>query len=366
MTFASKIKSPYLTRGSYADREVYCAGAIGCNEEYNDNSQDARTGSGAHDLLANTILGAQTDIKLTARRYNAQESTLRIAYFQGLAIWRELQPFFPRFEVEYELSGLTTKGTTDLMAFEYNDAGMPQYLRFLDWKLNEQWRPFQLRAYALAAVDNFGFPESGYIDAIQAWLLPGTYHLSRITEDDLEQFRTTLMRQHERAGKQFSAGKWCEYCPIRIRCDARNDYLRSSATAIALTQEQPLTRELLASLYERRTMLYKALKEYDRAVKLEIESAGPLLLPGGGQLGFHESTGVGFPKPGDVVRALANRPDVDLDKLVTISKASLERAVKAAVPKGQGAPTVRQILAELESKGLTEDVTTRRLRVTHD
>ena len=359
------MESVYRTRGSSADREIYCAGAIGCETEYNDNGQDARTGTGAHALIGAHILSEPHDVNLMATQLGVPAKTLRIAYYQARSIWLRLEGFFPNPSVECSLSGLATKGTADLVSFDYSEGGQLEYLRILDWKLNEGWHPYQLRAYALAAVDSFGFPDCGYVDAIEAWMLPGTYHLTRLTEDDLEDFRTRLMAQHERAGKQFSAGRWCTYCPIRIKCTARDQYLQSAANALASTRGTPLTREKLESLWPMRTVLRKALDEFDRAVKLEIESKGPLILADGGTLGFHETQTPVFEYPSAVYQALQSM-DIDQDALISISKTSLEKAIKAKAPKGQGAARVRETMAELKQAGLVTEKTTRRLRVTHD
>jgi hypothetical protein len=359
----SKMKSIYRTRGSSADREIFCAGAIGCEREYNDNSQDARTGSAMHALLAKHVLDQEYDIALTATQYSAPLPLLKMAFFNALRILEELEDFFPNPCVEHRLDGLTTMGTTDLMSFVYDGSGTPEHIRILDYKLDEGWHPYQLRSYALAAVDMFGFPSSGYVDGIEAWAIPETYHLSRFTEDDLEAFRSDLMGQHERAGKQFSAGLWCRFCPIRIDCQARDQYLRSTVSAIAEVQGSAITRDQLAALYPKAKMLKKALAEFNNAVKLEIENGGPLTLEDGSLLGFKERNELRFPKPYAALKAIEN--EVEVNKLISISKASLERAVKAMVPDGQGAPTVRRLLKQLEDGNLTETERTKRLAVIH-
>lgn len=352
----------YRTRGSRGAIDFHCAGPIGHEgPEVNEHSDDARIGTIAHAMLACYVTDVEIDVDAMADASPDPEAT-RVAYFTGRKIWDEVKPTFPGALVEVPLRGEVTKGTADIVSIAYDRATVTS-MAIGDWKLADsgEGHPEQLRCYAAAAVDKFGAPTDGFVTLGEFWLLDGEYQIDRVSLDELDDFKAHMRSQHENAGKQFAAGHWCRYCPIRLSCTIRDEYMRSASAAFTtIPAVGEVSRETLAALWDKSRLVKKALDEYDKAISLALDD-GPLDIGGGRRLERYELETVTFPRVTEALDFL--RGTVDCDKVCRISKTALAREVKARAPKGQGAGRMRVLLGQLEANGMTGIKRTKRRRV---
>ena len=351
----------YRTRGSSADRIYHCAGAIGHDgPAINEHSPEAKTGQVAHYGLALLVLGIDFDIDALCEQAPDPE-TARVAIFTGIKIWKDVNPLFPGALTEQRLEGRVTQGTCDVISLTYDNDELVK-MAIGDWKLADSGNghPYQLRAYAAAAMDQFGSPSSGYVNLGEFWLLDGERNLEQVSVDEVAEFVAHMERQHAQAGKQFAAGPWCRFCPARMECPARDSYVRSAAHALAEFSPGVVSREALATLWDRAALLKKALLEYDKAVAIALDD-GPLDIGGGRRVEWHDSEQLVFCKPTEALDFL--RDTVDCDKVCRISKHAVEREIRSRAPKGQGAGRIRVALGQLDAHGLTTTKTVRKRKV---
>lgn len=354
----------HLTRGSSADLHLQCAGSIGyTGTEYSEDTIVARTGTAVHEAMARVVEGRKVahDYLQTKFGNTIDQDVARIAFATGRKIWGKLSEVMPGALSERRIVGRTTEGTADVLWLALREGSSPQSIAILDWKLgmSEDHHINQLGAYALAAVDRYGRPADGYVTVVEVWLMKGTYAAKRLSLVYLEHLRSRFEAQHMRAREQFNPGDWCKYCPFKTMCGERRKYIRAAGEAIAGIGCHVPTRKALARLWDKSKALERALAEYKKAVRAEVATEGPLELGDGRVIDLHEQEKIVFDDAASVIDMV--RPYADLNKLVSISKSSLEKAIRAKAPRGKAASTVRQTLASLEEEGLISKSTTLRL-----
>jgi len=361
--YSSAGSSPYRTRGSSATRELACAGAIGWRgSRIDENSPEALLGTAAGEAVETMATGGSPDLDAVAKKHGVDRDSLGMAYAGGVTAWKEISPWFPDPESQHPVSGETTKGTADLVSAVYVSDLTTELatLAVLDFKLGmsgDQHAP-QLMAYALGLVDKYGFPESGYVLGVEVHLMPARYFVHRFVEEQLEGFRLRLKLQHAQAGKQFSPGDECKFCPRNHDCPARSQWMREAAQSIALVTDNQgalADRELLGALWDRSKQLTRALDAYGKAVRVALQ-AGPIDLPDGRELVIEESET-------DVVDAAAAMGPViefglDPSTVYKCSKSGIKAAIKqlAEVAKASGerlnqAALNRTVLGHIDAAG---------------
>jgi hypothetical protein len=353
----------HKTRGSAADREIHCAGAIGYDGPQIDEAGDeAALGTVLGDLLERHATDGTTydggELDDTARAHGVDAAMLRPAYFNGLKIWEELAQHFPGPRSQVRVVGRTTRGTADLLDLY----AMSDYAAIHDWKLGAtpEQHVNQLKAYALAAVDAHGFPACGHVFASEGHCLSGDFFVHRFTEAQLESFRARLESQHSKAGEQFAPGRWCRYCPRAHDCDAAEIYRRATASALAEIEPGKITREQLGELWDRRGVLRQALDRYDKLVKAELDAAGPIGLADGRAIQWRETETATYSAAAVVPLLVAG--GYDLDAAIKVTKAGLSCAARAGAPRGQGAKRERALVKSIEQiEGAVSCKTTRRV-----
>lgn len=350
----------YRTRGSSADLHLKCSGPIGwVGPTYDDATEEATAGTAVHEALAGLPAGLDIDPADVAEKHGADPELVSAAYYNGRKIYRILEPHLVFPSAECRLFGHTTKGTADLI--DATAGGETMLVADYKMGMTGDEHPAQLRAYALAALDYYGPPKSKMVTLVEIHLMQKNYIVSVVTLDQLEQFRAKLQQQHALAGKQFSAGPWCKFCPRRIDCPTRDNYIRAAGRAIdKATQSQDVTRETLGRLWDRSKVLERALAEYRKAVRIEVEKAGPIALGDGRQVTIETEEQMYFPDVASVVGSLG----LSINSVCKISKTAIAKAIKDDAPNGQGAKRWRQALEHLETLGLVEKKPIEKLKVT--
>jgi Protein of unknown function (DUF2800) len=336
-------------RGSSADCAMECAGSLlETATPYNENTDEARAGTAKHEALADMVRGEEPPIDTIAERHQVDVDELARAVVYGRQAWAEIGRWFPDPHAEVRLDGEVSQGTADVLSLVpwRRSTIPPESMALADWKTgwgHDEHR-YQLMAYADAARAEFGMPTSGYITAIEVWLQHRETITRNFTWDELEGFRKRAKRQIEQVGKQYSAGLHCKFCPRRNQCPARDEYLRASVVALVPAGDEPraLTREVLGSLYERSTMLGRALRNFD-ALLDDALADGPVPLGNGKMLALVSKQQDEI----DATKALPLLADSDLTSALSVSKAAIEREIKARVAHGGAASEMRRVLGAL-------------------
>lgn len=314
------------TRGSSAERELRCAGAIGYDgPEINDAGDDAHLGTAVDAAMGVHVLGLNVDLEQVSRDHGVDYGRLVAAFSGGVAAWREISEWFPgEPQVQRRVSGKTTVGTADVV-------GIGDRVVVVDWKLGASGDQHvaQLKSYALAIYDEIGDATPFPIVAAEVHLLPATYYVHKFDQSTLEIFRADLERQHGHAGKQFSAGDWCKFCPRKHDCAPRDQHLLASAVAIAtITGASDLApRELLGSLYERSIQVSRALREYNHALRAALAD-GPIALGDGSEITLVEQTRDRL--DATTSARVLELSGVDPSLALEITKSSIDRAIRGA------------------------------------
>ena len=356
-------------RCSSLDRAMTCSGSLAEPKiPYNPNTDEAREGTAGHEALAKIVIGEIPDIEAIAAKHDIETEALAELVGRGKRAWEDLRKWFPNPATEIRMSDffggdvVELRGTADVLA------SSPDTLAVLDWKFG--WAPsehtYQLLGYADLAVGECGMPTSGHVLCCEVWVRAGEIRVRRYDMDALADFDRVLISQVRQTGKQYGPGlDACRYCPHQTSCQARDEWMRSSVTALTpVAENQALTPAMVGSLYERAKMLGKALDRYDEVLKAMLAQA-PVPLPDGRKIVLEE-------RQQDKVRpskampylreGLQLTPD-EADEILSVSKGGIERVVKARAPKGKGAAAVRETMAALAAADAVEEITKRQIKV---
>lgn len=244
--------------------------ALECDRDYAPGSDAASLGSAVHELLERHVMLKPEDIGATAKRYGVDCDDLERLYAYGCIAWRELEKHFPDPKTETELTGDGIKGHADVMSIT------DKTMTILDWKSGFTRKDYsaQVIGYAAAAVDMFGMPKSGAVQVATVWLRYFEYEVINVTQEDIERLYHAIARAGLGIGKDYAPGDVCTYCKRQMQCEARNDYLRSAAQALAHVGNVEISVDLMGSLYHRSRLLKKAIEHYDKALKMMLAQHG--------------------------------------------------------------------------------------------
>jgi hypothetical protein len=371
-------KEQLRTRGSSADREIHCAGAIGYDgPRIDETGPEAMLGMAADEALGEHVAGGSPNLDAIADVYGVDRDMLGMAFSGGKTVWGKVRGWFEGYlHVQRRLDGLTTCGTADVVAIDQEGDPIKGYgaafdAAILDWKLgmSDDQHVNQGKAYVLALWDEYDvFPTSGYILFVEAHLMPAVFFVHKFTQAQLEEFRSQLERQHRQAGKQFAPGDWCKYCPISHDCEERDKYLRSACTALGGVAEKGIApRELVGQLWYRSRDVGRAWEAYNKAVGLLL-ATGPIPLPGGGVLDYE--MGETDVIDAETLHVVLDRIALDPWAAMVTSKEAIKRVLKAhaAAEKKAGrkfnqARVLREIMADLDAEEGVSKKTTKTVRV---
>lgn len=367
-----------LVRCSSLDRVLACAGSLAeIDAPYTPLNPEAREGTACHEALVALTGGQIPPVDAIGERHGVDPDVISKVVLRGQQAWREVERWFKgdRYadSVRYSasLSGdVELRGTPDLLAVEHREIDgrrVVERLAILDWKTgwDPSEHPNQLRGYAFLARAMFEMPACGYVLGVEVWVRRQEIRIHKFTAEQLDRLRVEVLTQVAVEGRQYGPSHdACRYCPLQNSCAARADWLRSGVTALAPADERlPISRELIGSLYERRKQLGAALKRYDEVLDAMLDE-GPVPLPDGRKLVWHDD------EQDKLVpsRAMAFLDELDLttaerDEVLSMTKAGLERVLKARAPERQGASWMRKAMTRLDELGAVEK-TTKRTRKT--
>ncbi len=359
---------PLVIRCSSTDRVMTCASSLTPTATpYNPETDEAREGNAAHEVLAGMVAGVDVDLEAVARHYHVDRDALFLLLHRGRQAWAQVRQWYPEAVAEWGTERflgfvgerrVILRGTADVASIV--GAGFDgAKLAVLDWKAG--WRPTdhprQLMSYAhLAAGCDLAAEE---VLAIEVWLRLGKLEVHRFTRADLDRHAQELLAQVERSGEQWGPGPdACQYCPLQLTCSAKADYDRAAVEALMpiAGDRYPAGRELVGALWEKRCSLRRALDRFDAMADAELDAGGPIQLGDGWQLErvSEERTRVLPSRSLAYLRDVVGLTDEQADRVLTIGKGKLETAVKELAPRRGGAASWRKALADLEQLGAIE------------
>lgn len=355
-----------LTRCSAAGRAINCgASVLPTANPYNPDSQAAIDGTAAHVALQHVVADrelSEQQIAEIADQHRASAEHVAAAYRGARKIWHEVQPCFPSPRTEVPVAGKVTRGTSDVVSIVPGERLWPKTIACLDWKTGRGQidHTDQLAAYADALAEMYGIPESGYVLAVEAWVLHGTWRIHKFTRAQLDTWRDRL---HDSISNGFATpGSWCTFCPRQLECDARGAYIVSTAAALTVPGESALFVPL-GDLYKRAKLLRGALARYDELVKATIAERGYLELSDGRRV-IDAGREVSEIDPALAWPVLARWFDGDeVAGAISVSKTKLLALAKAQAKRGEKEATARNLLEDLTEAGAISTVRQSRLAI---
>lgn len=351
-----------VIRCSSSDRAHACAlSTTPIDNPYNPDSQPARDGTACHEVCETVVAGpfnapALLD-KLVAdlsSKYGTSQGDLRMAHGYAAQAWEEVKQWFPIPATEHPLAGPVTRGTSDVVSI---DGGS-----ILDWKSG--WgrveHPYQLMAYADAFRETHGMPEQGFVLGVEVWLKHREYRVHKFTAAKLDRFREHIAKQIVR--DSATPGAHCTFCPRQLQCEARDQYIRSTATAL-VAQTGEVDALVIGNMHDHAKALKSALARYDAVVKAHVAEHGFLPLPNGKQLvdAGREVTEIQTEEAWPVLAKWFESSE--LAQAVKVSKTKLMDAAKAQAPKGEKQKRAAGLMADLAEAGALKKKTQSRLAI---
>jgi hypothetical protein len=216
-------------------------------------------------------MGLEVDLDQIALRFGVSVDELAQLYAYGTSAWRAMEREFPSPQIERTLIGREIHGHVDVISVG------PGAIVINDWKSNRIKREYreQLVGYAAAAVEEFGWPESGLVKIVTTWLRFGEMDVEEITSDEVDALYHRISDAERDIGTRYGPGSACKFCRRQLVCGARQEYMQAAATAIATVGTVDLNPDMLPLFFERARMLGGALEQYRQALKLYLKEHGP-------------------------------------------------------------------------------------------
>jgi len=306
----------------------------------------ASLGNAYHGALGYHVVGAEPDLDSIALYYKVELDQLRAMYLQGVKAWAKLKKYFPEAWAEQPLESDSLVGHADVLSLTASGVSI------LDWKGARGGLSCraQLGGYTHCASHMFG-PFKGRAMTVAVYLRTGEIDVTYWGATELEELASEIAT----AGNQtdtYGPGPACEYCPRQVGCDARDDWLRSSAVAL---RDGPgaLAPADLAALYPRAVALEKALGAYRAALREAVRVHGAQPIGDGRELCITEEEHTSIATAHGVA-ALSEELEIPMGQIVgelTLPKSTITRLVKEVVKKGAGAATIRRVYQEIGRRG---------------
>ena len=273
----------------------------------------------------------------------------------GKWMWGEMSAWLEDAQAEVQLDA-PYRGTADVLAW------CGEVLVVIDWKTgrrSDKDHTPQLLAYAASAIA-CSPRKPVAVQVVVGWLQDRVYVVNNVSLEEIEGFRERVTELSREAGKRYSPGEHCQYCPRQLECVAKDRWQQaSSAALLPLSDEdseerRELSPERIVELYPRVQMLSKALDEYNRALRQVLEERGQVLIPGEDKMLRLSPASRGRVNAHQSLKVLS-RYGLDAEKVLSqmnLSMAEVKRLVKLHNPDDLGANG--RAIEELEEEALIE------------
>lgn len=334
----------------------------------------AKIGSATHRMIKDVIKGNLSFIPKTypyASIWGCEEAEDEIKFLgiSMLQAWRNgISDWYTNPEIEQELEysvnvdnkTLTLTGHPDLHEIKGEEAIVT------DWKSGRRTKEIehrsQMRGYAfLVAAQNKNVKK---VRTTLVFLREREQYTYIFTRNQLRKWMKGLINKVLNwNGKTYNAGKHCAFCPLRLTCKAWNAELRTAvanfANAPSLLDEegQLLPADIIYRAHEQKNLLKRAIKAFEDAEKMQllskIKKEGDIAIPGTDKkFSYKIRQGRSSIEPVRALPILREYLDgEDIDKVVTIGKQLLSKAIRDTASEGQKGKLTKEIMEELEKEG---------------
>lgn len=354
-------------RCSSVDRVLQCSASLAVDgPEYNPNTPEATEGTACHGAMVRVVTGEGPTVEDVSVKFGLDSDTIAQAVSFGAKAWGEIAQWFPdphcEVAMETELApGVILRGHADVIG------ASSEMVSVDDHKFG--WSPSihtgQIRSYSYLARSVHGMPPSGFVLGVETWVRARELRMHKFRDEDLDRLRDELLDAIKHPDHYGPSADACHYCPRQLDCQARAEWLRSGVTALVpLEENQLVTRELVADIYDRTKQLGAALRRYDEVLRQMLEE-GPLALSDGRVIAFEdrEQEQIRASKAMQIIREELQLTPDEADEAITITKSGIERVLKARAPKGKAAAYMRETLGRLREVGAIEKIQKRMMKV---
>jgi hypothetical protein len=256
------------------------SGALVPQKTITESGAEARLGWVAHEALAQMVRGQELDVPTLARNRGVPENELdRIVHF-GYQAWKQLASQMP--EAQTEVSGRAPLPGSEVFVLTGTADVLSKPARLLiDWKTG--WRHSDYWPQMLGYAYIYEVPQIAIV-----WLRDRDIEKRTITPEEMHEFPRKVLAAVQEAGYVWHPGEHCDRCRGRTSCAERAAWGRAGVAALVQQRDQPLDRDHLGRLFPRAQAVKKALAEYERLLREEVEARGPLALAGGEEIALVE------------------------------------------------------------------------------
>ena len=347
LSVLDELREPIRVRPSAHPRFKECPSSVmQIRNPIEGTSPIGRMGNAVHEYMQHLVCGAQpADVRPIAKAHDVEDQLEDLEFLcrNGVKAWRELAQWFPDAKAEFALTSKLTAGTADVISHTGETAAIA------DWKTGFLERNYkqQTTAYAYALREQLGMPKSGEIAVVTGWLRLGTYDVSVLREEDLDAWAAGVAESSKRIGKSYNPGPHCSFCPRRLECEARQDYVQASVALMVEVTPRAMTARDVGSLYARAKVLKDALEEYQTTLRMLLKE-GPIETDHGTVLRLKTvEKDVIDPQRAWPVLVGLGLSEEDLASCMTIGKGALMTAVGAKAERGNKGKRQAMVLEEL-------------------
>ena len=324
----------------------------------NHNQAEGNAFAAAMDAV---IKSTEPDLARIAAHYEVSMDALAVKVLDATALWEDrirniVAEYLPGgvtlIESEHAAKTDWTGGTMDVVIWGIDAQGRTACV-IIDWKWTGVKRDYSAQLISYAAALKVGAP----VLCVTAY--PVLKHLDKFeaTPKEVLAARDAHIERTKNVGKRYAPGAACEYCPRRMSCQARKDFLATSSAALTGVSGE-LSYDHLIELYPKAKMLKKALKLYDDQLKEAVKVYGSIGLDDGMELAAvtQSKREIDIKKAWGVLAMEFGFGSEDMQQCMSLSISKAEDALKAKQPRGKGAAAVRDLKAALDKAGAVTKV----------
>jgi len=345
---------------------------IGCNastkrpayKEIEPLSEPASLGTAIHKALQIVVdnnLDYPPDLTKIIDLYDIEDvdELIRLIW-TGVNAWKSLKNWMNVTRTEQKMEcNIGDKwrltGSADIEGMDIQDG-----LIIVDWKSGYVQKDVKHQLYGYAKLGLNKYQDIDHGKIIVVWLRHNAIEVKDFDRDYIDGEWTELLESSFRGHKYTPAPDFCDYCPNRFGCTAKNLMMRSAGTELIKADVKQKIPAILGNFYDRSKMLKNALKRYEDTMKQQIEdSGGSFEFPDGRFASFAEEER----KEIDMTRSwpiIAQYFDCDgtvpelmneIGTSMKFGKKDLMNFVKALAPRGEKGKAIASLMDDLEKAG---------------
>jgi len=336
------------------------------------DNEIARVGNAAHEAYALMVDGKDVDISAIALKHNVDEKEVTRLYWQGKNYWDELKDGLAFLQVEREMRrrlciGMRLSGHPDVFALREGDY---QHAVIIDWKTGykETDPRAQCLGYAILALNKVDQYER--VSIVLCWTRLGIKDVYSFGIAEVMEFKQQLIDAVNAPTLHqvyVPSESNCMYCPRSRECPAKRELLSSAyedmTSLVSMKNDIAFSPEGMAALHPKTRMLKKALDEYDRQLKVMLESGD--IVADGKRYSLEDASRktILFDRKTLSEHLPSNVVD---DLQVTITGKDLDAAIMSVSERGKGAGNKRDVMEALVAAESVIDSPHKKIKITKD